>query len=66
MEYFSRRSRERCSLKANFKKAPKLTTKVLHPGNCKQKVPTVLAIFHEITAAAVQSLFQIKKALLTS
>ena len=44
-------------LEANLRKAPKLTTKVLHPGNCKQNVPTVLAIFHETTAAAIQSYF---------
>ena len=30
-------------LEANLRKAPKLTTKVLHPGNCKQNVPTALA-----------------------
>ena len=47
-------------LEANLKKAPKLITKMLHPGNCKQNVPTVFpTIFHETTtaAAAAQSCF---------
>ena len=38
-----------------------LTTKVLHPGNFRQKVLTGLAIFHEKTAAATQSYFQSEK-----
>ena len=33
---------------------------VLHPGNCKQSVATALAIFHETTAAAVQSCFPVE------
>ena len=44
-------------LEANLKKAPNPTTKVLHPGNCKQNVPTALAISHGTTAAAIQSYF---------
>ena len=40
-----------------MRKAPKLTTKVLDPGNPKQNVLTTLAIFHETTAAAIQSYF---------
>ena len=40
-----------------MRKAPKLTTKVLNPGNCKQNVRTATAIFHEITAAAIQYYF---------
>ena len=40
-----------------MRKAPKLTTKVLHPGNCKQNVPNALAIFDETTIAAVKSYF---------
>ena len=40
-----------------MRKAPKLTTKVLNPENCKQNVRTATAIFHEITAAAIQSYF---------
>ena len=44
-------------LEEHLRKAPKLTTKVLHPGNCKQKVPTALEIFHETTAAGIQSYF---------
>ena len=47
-------------LKANLRKAPKLTTKVLHPGNCKQNVPTALAIFYETTTAAIQSYFPVE------
>ena len=40
-----------------MRKVPKLTTKVLHPGNYKQNVPNALAIFDEITIAAVKSYF---------
>ena len=43
------------NLHANLRKAPKLTAKVLHPGNCKQNVPNALAIFNETTIAAVMS-----------
>ena len=42
------------NLHTNLRKAPKLTTKVLHPGNCKQNVPNVLAIFNETTIAAAK------------
>ena len=45
------------NLHANLRKVPKLTTKVLHPGNCKQNVPNALAIFEETTIAAVKSYF---------
>ena len=45
------------NLYANLRKAPKLTTKVLHPGNCKQNVSNALAIFDETTIAAVKSHF---------
>ena len=45
------------SLHANLREAPKLTAKVLHPGNCKQNVPNALAIFDETTIAAVKSNF---------
>ena len=38
-----------------MRKASKLTTKLLHPGNCKQDVPNALAIFDETTIAAVKS-----------
>ena len=44
-----------------MRKAPKITHKVLHPGNCKQNVPVALAIFHESTSAAVTSYFPEKK-----
>ena len=44
-------------LEANLRKAPKLTMKVLHSENCKQNVPTALAIFHETAAATIQSYF---------
>ena len=45
------------NLHANLRKAPNLTTKVLHPGKCKQNVPNALAIFDETTIAAVKSYF---------
>ena len=45
------------NLHVNLRKAPELTTKVLHPGNCKQNVPNALAIFDETTIAAVKSYF---------
>ena len=48
-------------LEANSRKAPKITHKVFHPGNCKQNVPVALAIFHESTSAAVTSYFPEKK-----
>ena len=38
---------------ANLRAAPKLSKSVLHPGNCKQSVPTALAIFDPSTRAAV-------------
>ena len=44
-------------LGANLRKAPKLTSKVLHPGSCKQSVPVAIAIFHETTYAAIRSYF---------
>ena len=47
-------------LEANLRKAPKITYKVLHPGNCKQNVPVALAIFHESTLAALTSYFSEK------
>ena len=37
-----------------MRKAPKLTTHVLHSGNCKQNVPNALAIVDETTVAAVK------------
>ena len=45
------------NLHANLRKAPKLMTKVLHPGNCKQNVPNALPVFDETTIAAVKSYF---------
>ena len=48
-------------LEANLRKAPKLTKKLLHPENCKQNIPTALAIFHETTAAAIQFYFPDEK-----
>ena len=53
-------------LEANLRKAPKLTTKVLHPRNCKQNVPTALAIFSETTAASIQSYFPDEKSTVES
>ena len=40
-----------------MRKAPKLTTKVLHLRICQQNVPGVPAIFDETTIAAVNSYF---------
>ena len=45
------------NLHAILRKAPKLTTKVLHPGNCKQNGLNAFAIFDETTIAAVKSYF---------
>ena len=44
-----------------MRKAPKITHKVLHPGNCTQNVPVALAIFHESSSAALTSHFPEKK-----
>ena len=44
-------------LKGNLRKAPKLTYKVLHPGNKKQSVPLALALFDDTTIAAIKSYF---------
>ena len=38
-----------------------MTPKVLHPGKCKQCVPTALAIFHDTTSAAIQNYFPDRK-----
>ena len=61
MDFFHEVYEKDVLLEANLRKAPKLTRKVLHPGNCKQNVPTALAIFHETTAAAIQSYFPDEK-----
>ena len=45
------------NLHANLRKAPKLTIKVLQPGDCKQNVPNALAIFDETSIAAAKSYF---------
>ena len=50
-----------CLLEAKLRKAPKITHKVLHPGDCKQNVLVALAIFHESTSAALTSYFPEKK-----
>ena len=42
---------------ANLRAAPKLTAKVLHPGNRKQNVPVALAIFDPSTIAAIKHYF---------
>ena len=44
-------------LKANLRKATKLTYEVLHPGHNKQNVNLALAIFHDTTIAAIKSYF---------
>ena len=48
-------------LEANLRKAPKITHKVLHAGNCNQNVPAALEIFYESTSAALTSYFFEKK-----
>ncbi|XP_065651124.1 uncharacterized protein LOC136079317 [Hydra vulgaris] len=45
------------TLDAGLLKAPKITMKVLHPGNFKQNVSLALAIFDETTSAAIHSYF---------
>ena len=45
------------NLHANLRIAPKLTIKVLQPGDCKQNVPNALAIFDETSIAAAKSYF---------
>ena len=44
-------------LNANLRKAPKISQKVLHPGNNKQSAPLALAIFDETTSTAIRSYF---------
>ena len=44
-------------LDANLRKAPKLTSKVLHPGKYKQNVQLALDIFHETIIAAISLYF---------
>ena len=44
-------------LKANLRKANKLTYKVLHPGDNKQSVLLALAIFDPTTFPAIESYF---------
>ena len=48
-------------LETNLKKAPKITLKVLHPGNCKQNIPLTLVFFYESTSAALTNYFPEKK-----
>ena len=48
-------------LEANLRKAPKITHKVLHPGNCKQKVPVILAILHGLHQQLLLVIFMRKK-----
>ena len=48
-------------LEANLRKAPKITHKVFHLGNCKQNVQVALAIFHESTSVALIGYFPEKK-----
>ena len=44
-------------LQAHLKAAQKLTSTVLHPGNCKQNVPVALAIFDPSTSSAIKYYF---------
>ena len=48
---------EEAKLKANLRKAPKLTYEVLHPDHNKQNVNLALVIFHDTTIAAIKSYF---------
>ena len=48
---------EDAKLKANLRKAPKLTYEDLHPGHNKQNVNLALAIFYDTTIAAIKSYF---------
>lgn len=45
------------NLQANLKAAPKLSAKVLHPGNSKQSAPVALALFHPSTSASIKHYF---------
>ena len=42
---------------AILRAAPKLTVTVLHPGDCKQNVPSALAVFDPSTIAAIQNYY---------
>ena len=44
-------------LGSNLRKTPKLSARALIPGNNKQSVPLVLAIFHKTTSAAITEYF---------
>ena len=44
-------------LQANLRKAPEITSQVLHPGNKKQNVKLALSIFAETTSAGIKSYF---------
>ena len=50
------------TLESHLRKAPKLSYKVLHPGNCKQSVPVALSVFDATTSTAIQSYFPDRKA----
>ena len=43
-------------LQANLRKAPEITSQVLHPGNKKQNVKLALSIFAETTSAGIKDL----------
>ena len=45
------------AIECHMRKAPKITYNVLHPGNNKQSVPLVLAIFDLTTIAAIRQYF---------
>ena len=48
-------------LQANLRKAPKINSKTLHPGDNKQDVKRALNIFHETTSAAIKYYFPNEK-----
>ena len=53
-------------LETHMKKAPKLTTKVLHSGNCNQKFRQLLQYFMKQLMLLFNLIFQMIKVLLTS
>lgn len=42
-----------CTGTGNLRRAPKLTAKAMHPGDCKQSVPPALPLFNQPTISAI-------------
>ena len=69
MEIFSWYSWERFPFRTQLEKSSKAINKGTTPyytRKCKENVLAALAVFHEITAAAIQSYFSDEKAFLSS